>query len=370
MACRGSYIDAVVVGREKRIIYGTPLISSTHYDVTGYFVRIDNAQNFSWLIRYFLHPRATKPLCGGAALTPQIIQTACHCIARSWSDPIIEGSTSYHYPNARNGWEEMVILHHGHQTEEQMIDGVWSRKFLVHEKCRMFNATGDLTHDFGMILTREVLKQSNNPLVKYSFAPLYTQTDLVKQYYRNMKYESICLYLGFGKYYFNEDKLYAGVPSILQHGWRVLRNYWECFLRETYGHSHWYGTHINSFNKFNYTKDCTWVCTTFFGKERAITAHGDSGGPVVCGGVYYGIVQSSLGILGNTGFESWEHTAALAFAIFENSAEYREDLTNRLWHYWGTDLTPPKILDRATLDPFHPDQIYSSARPDGQRRQF
>ncbi|KAF6202552.1 hypothetical protein GE061_002950 [Apolygus lucorum] len=182
-----------------------------------------------------------------------------------------------------------------------------------------------------------------------------------------MKRELICLYVGFGRYYYEKVKpeaIYAGVPSILQHGWRTLRNYWQCYVHTESYLQDWYGKPFYASIPLNYSRDGTWACTTFFGKERAITGPGDSGGPVTCGGVYFGLVQSSVGdFISETG-KSWEHIALIAFAIFENAAEYREAMEHHLWAIWGRPDEPvPGVLGRSTINPFNPDAFYSTVVP-------
>ncbi|KAF6213754.1 hypothetical protein GE061_011476 [Apolygus lucorum] len=359
----GSYSGGVEHHRTRRIVYGKPLPSSTAYDSTGYFVRLDAAVHLSWLYRYFVHAKLGKRLCGGAALTPHVVQTSCHCIIDSWSGLVPWGDNVFRFPLVKNGWEDMIILHHGHQTEEQMTDGVWSRKFLVHEECKQANKSKSISHDYGWVLTREELKQSNNPHVKYSFAPLFTQRDLVKQYYRNMKYEAICLFIGFGSYYLTQkrpENVYGSEPpSIIQHGWRSLQNYWQCYSKTFEYLVYSYGRRFKGqVGEYNYNRDATWACTTYFGKERTNIAPGDSGGPVMCGGVYFALVQAIHGDLGNTINSSWEHIGLLVFSAYENSAEYREAMEARLWQYWGTDDLPPPVLDRATINPFNPKGHY------------
>ncbi|KAF6213755.1 hypothetical protein GE061_011477 [Apolygus lucorum] len=363
VVCCGGFSGGEDYFRTKRIIYGRALLSSTAYDSTAFYVRLDSPVNLSWLFRYFAEPPLGFRFCGGSALTPHVVQTACHCIANKWTNPIKLKGFFYKLPLVKNGWEDMIIIHHGHQTEEQMVDGVWSRKFMVHEDCKRINRTNGITHDYGLILTREELKQSNNPNVKFSFVPLYTLLDLVRQYQRNMKQEAICLIIGFGAYQYAqktpETKYIYDSPPVLQHGWRALRNYWQCYGITFDALQSSYGFPFEQHHHFDYVRDATWGCTTFFGKERNLGAPGDSGGPVMCGGVNFALMQSIYADFRNTINDSWEYIGLLAYSAFENAAEYREAMETRLWQYWGTDdLIPPVVIDRATVDPFHPDAHY------------
>ncbi|KAF6199094.1 hypothetical protein GE061_007119 [Apolygus lucorum] len=343
-------------GREKRIVFGTHLLSATAYDVVGFYVRIDRPNIFFTALRYFIEPSPGQSICGGAALTPHIVQTACHCLIQGWLPPV---DKYYDFAIVRNGWEDMLVLHHGHFSEETMTDGVWSRKFLVHDQCNRHHRTKHISHDFGLILTRKPLRESKNPLVKHSFAPLYTEYEIAIQYYKIMKNEAICLYVGFGPYKFLEKKpvaVFGESSPLLLHGWRALRNYWNCHAH-THGYQPDEKTDYNKvfvFSPVNYTRDCTWSCTTVFGKFRTAPVPGDSGSPVSCDGFHFGLVSTGYTpFIYTTSPYNWQFDSVLAFAMFENAAEYRELMNVRLWHYWGNnDDKPPAVPDRATVNPF------------------
>ncbi|KAF6199095.1 hypothetical protein GE061_007120 [Apolygus lucorum] len=354
VTCLG-FSSARQVGKQKRIVFGSPLLSTTAYDVVGFFVRIDQPFVLFTALRYFLKPSPGSNVCGGAALTPHIVQTACHCLNADWTPPL---NGPYRFPTLKNGWENMFVLHHGHFSEETMTDGVWSRKFLVHEQCYKHKRSGFISNDFGLILTRGPLRESTNHAVKHSFAPVYTETEIALQYHRIMKNEAICLFVGFGPYRFEEKKplaVFGEQSPLLQHGWRALINYWNCY-RESGYYRYEKDTDYNkvfTFPNVNYTRDCTWGCSIYFGKFRALAAQGDSGGPVTCDGVYFGVVSTGYSDIYTYTPKVWQQDNLLAYAMFENAAEYRELMNVRLWHYWGNnDDKPPAVPDRATINPF------------------
>uniref|UniRef100_A0A0A9YAY1 Notecarin-D1 n=1 Tax=Lygus hesperus TaxID=30085 RepID=A0A0A9YAY1_LYGHE len=185
--------------RQKRVLYGSPVTVYNAYQAPGYFVRIDEASTWSWLLSLIgIKPTTGDQLCGGAALTSFVVQTACHCLVVTWSITIYP----YRYPVVQNGWENMLLLHHMHLVESTMTDAVWSRKFFVHQNCKQVNASQALSHDFGWIITKRPLPGTHGDKVPEgaAFAPVVTEGELAIQYYRNMKSEAICLIIGFGAY--------------------------------------------------------------------------------------------------------------------------------------------------------------------------
>ncbi|KAF6206689.1 hypothetical protein GE061_017925 [Apolygus lucorum] len=182
-----SSIDTGV--RKKRIIHGEDLGDrQSGYLVTNYFTWISNKHycgtfdsfgsfftNVESLFKNYdergywdcdANPQNLK--CGGALVTPNIVQTACHCIGKMVDEaPDKDGFRRY---LADDAFTDMVLVYHGATKTDNMHKGYTSRLFFIHQRCGYRYDL--LIHDYGLIALKADAASRSNP---FNFAPVYSE---------------------------------------------------------------------------------------------------------------------------------------------------------------------------------------------------
>ncbi|KAF6206691.1 hypothetical protein GE061_017927 [Apolygus lucorum] len=326
-----SVIDNEV--RRKRIIHGENLRDrDSGYLVTDYFTWISNRHycgtldsfsnfftNFKSLFADYnskgfwdCDADSQKLKCGGALVTPKIVQTACHCVATLLNDDKKEGIKRY---LANDPFSDMVLVYHGATRTDDMHRGYTSQLFFIHQKCMEVQSA--LIYDYGMIVLKKDVASASKP---QNLAPVYSEKSLNRLWTKFNAREPTCLFVGFGRFVSVND---ATTPSVMQHTWKVLQNYQLCH-RFTAPYSF----------KFNYTANATWSCFLKTPGTESITSLGDSGSPITCDNEYFGLLSG-----GNPGFQFLAHPkkgpiiktdltliSPIIYSAFVNTVEQRATL--------------------------------------------
>ncbi|KAF6212574.1 hypothetical protein GE061_013099 [Apolygus lucorum] len=352
---------AIDGARVRRVIEGSPLldIKTTDYLSTRYFVAIGSGHNCDTPIPDFVSELIGKPkdtevtfinswgshlvgricapkpghlLCTGSLLTPFLVQTACHCLA-SFEE---RGEDDFHRGVKHNAQEVGFTVHPARRLVEEILtnEGVFCRDFIIHPKCGEDGVR--LIYDYALIL----LYSSFDPYQTF-YAPIYPVADLAKMWLDTMAKEKVCLNIGFGRYKWLEGKPYEednARSDILRHGWSRAINYKECYQK--FG-----GPYIK-----NYTERSSFLCTvslTYRPKQREQkSGKGDSGGPVTCDNYYVGIVAEGRyfyrGEYKTVTFTlqpqvGYDKRMSTAFSAYENSIEYRADMSYNIYDLYGPE---------------------------------
>ncbi|KAF6206140.1 hypothetical protein GE061_017365 [Apolygus lucorum] len=277
--------------RRRRIINGEDLRDYSGYLVTNYFTWISNTHfcgTFDSFGSFFTNVKSIfvdysekgywecyansqNLKCGGALLTPKIVQTACHCVGAGVGT-IVDGVERY---KAHDPFADMITVFSGFTSTDDMYKGYTSQLFIIHERCS--EKHGIILFDFGLIGLKTSIDTAFNPI---KLAPLYSEKTLNRIWADVNVKEPTCLFVGFGRFV-SIDSLTK--PVSMQHTWKVLQNYRRCYSWTT----------INRYG-FNYTTDGTWSCFLHVHDTNSIVYKGDSGSPVTCNNEYVGVNSATI----------------------------------------------------------------------------
>ncbi|KAF6200149.1 hypothetical protein GE061_006450 [Apolygus lucorum] len=376
----GNLVDCA---RLKRVIEGSPVldIKNTDYLATRYFVWIGNGHNCDTPLPDFVSELIGKPknfafrfikgiiydlvgricapgpqhlLCTGSLLTPFVVQTACHCVA-VFNRRIRPELTSFVEPIKKNAYESGYTVHPAKKfvDEIQTNEGVYSKEFVIHPKCKIENEYS--VHDYALIVLH-----SSFHYYQQEYAPIYPIANLAKMWIDTMANAKICLMIGFGSYKSIYGERYQedikATSTVLRHGWGVALGYRDCYDK------------FDGYYLKNYTEEATFLCTESLPyrpyQEILKSGSGDSGGPVTCDNQYVAIV--SEGWYRRQGVFPYEYypevgydkRMSTAFSVYENSIEYRAELNYRIYELYDYDdplknfrvtFAPIVVFDGGTL---------------------
>ncbi|KAF6199441.1 hypothetical protein GE061_007467 [Apolygus lucorum] len=301
--------------RTKRIIYGKPINENTDYNSPKYVVSIHYAYNCNKLCQR----SPVFHICSGSLLTPNLVQTACHCVARFGS--VMEG---FQDPVIINVWEHLYVIYVGAKVsgEPQSM----ARVYIHHQKCAAWGLNRLIFHDYGLIVLRTPLDSS-----KVAFAPLYTVKTLTTMWTKMTTKQIVCLNVGFGAFRMNGNVTDPTPSTILRHGWLRMWDYLSCYSEMSLPNS--YQKH-----RFNYSEVATWFCSSNLSNRRDRPGVGDSGGPVTCDNEYVGLHHMSI-TRATTGDYRFSTSMSTAFTAYENSADFRNSLIVfvKLFDHYGPE---------------------------------
>ncbi|KAF6207153.1 hypothetical protein GE061_018392 [Apolygus lucorum] len=347
------YLLLIYLLRAKRILYGW-YAEQQHRDFYPSFryftflARSPYISNFEDAVER-ISPLPENLVCGGALLTPNVVQTACHCIANFIVDPDEDENKTFAQP--LNVWEDRIYSCYGQAQTVEMYEWLIPKHYITYTACRRLEGLAQFVmFDYGLIITKDKVNEKS-PHAMISYAPAYRARDLQKFYYNTIQKEYTCLFIGHGGWQtmVDDNGYYVEVdePSdFVRWGWRPTMNYVDCL-------SVTYSPLKRDLFYYNYTGESTWVCHQ--GQyEHDITFNifkGDSGGPVICNGVYFAVNSFSSSVYS---LDVISYTSPIVHTHFENAVEFR---TN--FHTW-CDNRASDIPDDA--EP-HPEDPRASVTP-------
>ncbi|KAF6213304.1 hypothetical protein GE061_011022 [Apolygus lucorum] len=327
--------------RKKRILYGleAPDTARDFYQSFRYYVFLAKApkdttvdedpesKRFWKVLRWFkeVGARVTWTLCGGSLLTPNVVQTACHCISTYSKRPPKDSGYLYNHAVPLNTWEDHIYSYLGANEISNMPQTMLvPKRYVVYEQCREFIPNRFNMMDFGLIITKSTVAK-RVPTAPISYAPVYKAADILKYYYKNVQVERMCLAVGHGLWNVlssegSEPSVQTRASEVLRWGWRTVMNSADCqsstfddndrdILKKDYG------------GEFDFASENTWVCLRtnerHWRKFYHLIFSGDSGGPISCDGAYFAVISMTQ--------EEFYMADPIAHTTFENAAEFRDD---------------------------------------------
>ncbi|KAF6213302.1 hypothetical protein GE061_011020 [Apolygus lucorum] len=327
--------------RKKRIVYGleAPDTALDFYQSFRYYVFLARAPEGTtvevnpdtyrfWKVLRWIKKIGAKVewlLCGGTLITPNVVQTACHCVAYYTKRPPKDSGYFYNHARAMNVWEDRIYSYLGANEVANMAHTpLVPKHYVVYEQCRLFIPNGFNVMDFGLIITKDSVA-TRVPTAPISYAPVYKAEDILKYYYKNVQVERMCLVIGHGDW--NVPHLVNFVPfverlasKVQRWGWRTVMNSADC-ESSTFDFADRANVMKEYHADFDYALDSTWVCLEHSNKEWKRYNHrfgkGDSGGPVSCDGAYFAVTSMI--------HDEISMADPIAHTTFENAAEFRDN---------------------------------------------
>ncbi|KAF6207054.1 hypothetical protein GE061_018292 [Apolygus lucorum] len=313
--------------RKKRVINGLPVLDlNSEYRSVKYVVWMASSHSCDSFLTIRYKPCAPSSRfnrCGGSLLTPSIVQTNCHCVARFAEDRV----DGYRRHLTRTVWEDAYTIYPGAIPVEK-VTGVKAQNYISHPRCKE-HPSRVVLHDYGVISLRSAVDARG--VVP---APVYSIDTLAEIWINVMAKKAVCLYVSYGAYRVkSNNEVKHGPPPVLLHGWVRALNYLEC--REILNPS-WNDS------------DDTIFCLTTQPPRNQYSSPGDSGSPVSCNNQYAGMDSFSAQTL-----KGAHHIVSIsmstAFTIFENSVEYREAFSILVQVFSEYDPTARAFLYRPTV---------------------
>ncbi|KAF6213303.1 hypothetical protein GE061_011021 [Apolygus lucorum] len=349
--------------RKKRVLFGldAPDTARDFYQSFRYYVFLAKApkdttvdedpesKRFWKVLRWFkkVGARVTWTLCGGSLLTPNVVQTACHCISTYSKRPPKDSGYLYTHAVPLNTWEDHIYSYVGANEISNMPQTMLvPKRYVVYEQCRELMGIGFNVMDFGLIITKSTVAK-RVPTAPISYAPVYKAADILKYYYKNIQVERMCLVIGHGIWHVlsvvESNPSVESIGSDVQKwGWRTIMNRADCestsFDEET---REYYRKYYNT--EYDYGAASTWVCLKTNDKHWKRFVHryggGDSGGPLSCDGAYFAVNSMVQ--------EEFSFAAPIAYTSFENAAEFRDDFSRWIVRVTADKTGPQEhITDR------------------------
>ncbi|KAF6199243.1 hypothetical protein GE061_007268 [Apolygus lucorum] len=358
-----SGVTAVSSIRPKRVVDGFVILhddreNPAYYKAARYYVWIGKPDHGGYPPVTF----ENRYKCGGVLLTPDIVQTACSCIADFYTTHDIDYKkpTPPHDDVARplHVFEERYSLYYGSTSGTQHVlkpHCSHAKNYVIYETCKRYfvkNAEDErerpaysprMLHNFGLIIMEDRVDKKYGSL-DISYAPISTFGDIIKFYWQALQKRLMCLLFGHGG---------EGLPfdsnDLLNYGWRPLLSYKECMeVSYTTTHNTAYDKNKDGTYDFFYTNDSGWACLISLRPEKAPRLYTsvirEIGGPVMCSGELFGLISQAV----------WEYTpidapyedrlkveitltSPIVFDLYTFSYEYRKDFLRNLEELFKND---------------------------------
>ncbi|KAF6200489.1 hypothetical protein GE061_004932 [Apolygus lucorum] len=337
VTCDGAHFAVVSMAQDERSLAGP--IAYVPY-VFRYYVFLarappgtaveKNPDTYRWykILRWFkeVGPKVEWQECGGSLITPNVVQTACHCISFYTRRPAENSGYHYNHATVMNIWEDRLYSYLGaNEVAKMPTTPLVPDHYVVYEQCKQFIHHTFNVMDYGLIITKDSVV-TRLPAAAISYAPPYKAADILKYYYKNVQVERMCLVIGHGQWLvdYEEDSIpvIQNVASEVQKwGWRTIMNRMDC-ESATFDHNDREIIREEDHADFDYAIESTWVCLQYSNQQwtryRYLFGFGDSGGPVTCDGAYFAIVSMKQ--------EEYGMAGPIAHTTFENAAEFRDSL--------------------------------------------
>ncbi|KAF6204457.1 hypothetical protein GE061_002798 [Apolygus lucorum] len=306
--------------REKRVVYGSPLLYDSEYYSTKYYVWIGNGNECDIPLPDILQ-NADSPhknelpvpsfgfactaspnhlVCSGSLLVSHIVQTACHCVV----DFVQDSSARFGKRATKiNVNEKRYNVYPAKSLVSEMKNRVSAERYLFHPRCKERSLI--VSFDYALV----ILDNSFSHLQRAT-APAYSLINLVKLWTDMMSNRKICLVVGFGGYQATRGPLSRIMSPVMLHGWQASLDYTSCYENIKFD--------IRS-NEF-FEEGTVFCLSRMPNRPTRTSSFGDSGGPISCDNEYIGIVGS--------GTPKMSFPSPVVYTPLENAWEYRRTLVD------------------------------------------